>query len=234
MTSESESEEDLVYTNTDSDMPSTVNFAEVPGYTEVIHPKTCTDTPTFQYPVKEALDSDDITNEIHGGDTTDLANSAATVSPQNKEDADKDDEVRQQVLETCTQLLLKLETVRLSVLHLQYSMHAGALASSQIESIDRSSRLWAWDRSSKLGEIHPVEIPSSFKLSGDKFNTEIPDSVNIEISDSFNISDDALSELDVFGVPELLKELDTHLGSNIDNVSTASDPFDGVAAKGCF
>ena len=221
-TSESESDEDSVYTNINPDMPSSVSFSEVPGYTDGTHPTTCTDTPTFQYPVKEALHSDHITTEIPVSDTIHNAHSAATVSPQNNEDADKDDDVRKHVLETCTQLLLKLETVRLSVLHLQYSLHAGALVSSQIESIDRSSRLWTWDQSSKLGEVVPVEVSDPLKIPENEFH--------IEISDPFNLSDAALSELDVFGVPELLQELDPHLDPNAVNVPAA----DGATTEGCF
>jgi len=59
---------------------------------------------------------------------------------------DSNQAVRVVMVETCKDLLVKLETVRLSVLHLQYSLHAGALGASAVETTDRSQRLWAWDQ----------------------------------------------------------------------------------------
>jgi hypothetical protein len=48
------------------------------------------------------------------------------------------------VLNTCAELLRKLEAVRVSVLHLQYSMHAGELGVASVQTVDRSRRLWSW------------------------------------------------------------------------------------------
>ena len=226
MHSESESDEDLGYTNVNYDMPSTVNVNEVPGYIEVSDETTRADAHEFQHPVKEPFESDHIKTDPAHSDTIQRVQSPATVSPQNKEDADRDEDVRNSVLETCTQLLLKLETVHLSILHLQYSLHAGTLATSQVECVDRSSRLWAWDQSSQLGEITPVGISHPLKFSEDEFP--------VEILDSFNLPDDVLSGLDVFGIPELVHELDRQFDDNIDNVPGTSEVLNGAATEGCF
>ena len=226
MHSESESEEDLVHTNVNHDMPSIVYVCKLPGYLDVPDETTCVGEYEVQRPVNGPLHPDHVEIEPSHGDTVQQFQSAATISPQNKEDADKDEYVRTHVLETCTQLLVKLETVRLSVLHLQYSLHAGGLAASQIESVDRSSRLWAWDQPSQSGEISSAGIPDPPKLSGDDFP--------IEILDSFNLTDDILSGLDVFGVPELIDEPNQHFDCNIDNVSTTSELLCSATTEGCF
>jgi hypothetical protein len=60
------------------------------------------------------------------------------------------------VLETCAQLLSKLEEVRLAVLHLQYSLHVGTAVRTAeditvsrepppVQTQDRAQRLWSWD-----------------------------------------------------------------------------------------
>ena len=155
-------------------------------------------------------------------DGLDSVQNPATAPPMNIEDADKDDFVRNEVLNTCTELLVKLETVRLSVLHLQYSLHAGALGAAQLETTDRSSRLWAWDKSSPLSDIFPVES-----------------------SPGLNISEEAFTGIDVFGVTPLDKPLDAdldphfdkHIDSHLDpddHGAIGSELFDGAAATGCF
>ena len=53
----------------------------------------------------------------------------------------EDDIVATEVLDTCAKLLEKLEVVRLSVLHLQYTMRVGT--ARPLEPVSR--RLWSWD-----------------------------------------------------------------------------------------
>jgi hypothetical protein len=122
----------------------------------------------------------------------------ATVTPKNREDAEHNEIVRNEVVNTCQSLLMKLETVRLSVLHLQYSMHAGELASVQVETVDRSSRLWNWDSSAPSSDIFKFDVANELKLSDQDF-----------------------SELEVFGVESKNDKdptaLDTNLDTNLDN-----------------
>ena len=52
------------------------------------------------------------------------------------------------VLETCTELLIRLDDVRLAVLHLQYSLRVGTAGHREprpLETQDRAQRLWSWD-----------------------------------------------------------------------------------------
>jgi hypothetical protein len=57
----------------------------------------------------------------------------------------EDEALRLHIRETCEQLLVKLETIRLSVLHLQYSLHAGVVQSGAAETQGRSNKIWNWD-----------------------------------------------------------------------------------------
>jgi hypothetical protein len=77
------------------------------------------------------------------------------------EDDGGDMYTRKVVLDTCTELLLKLETIRLSVLHLQYSLHAGALGSAAVEATDRSQQLWRWGD----GGFFPPDIVEHLRLA---------------------------------------------------------------------
>jgi hypothetical protein len=73
-----------------------------------------------------------------------------------------DNAVNAVMVHTCKELLVKLETVRLSVLHLQYALHAGALGVSAVETADRSQRLWAWDQ----GGVFSSDIANGVCLQG--------------------------------------------------------------------
>ena len=56
------------------------------------------------------------------------------------------DPVTTEVLDTCAKLLEKLEVVRLSVLHLQYTLRVGT--ARPLEPVSR--RLWSWDHAGVL------------------------------------------------------------------------------------
>lgn len=96
-------------------------------------------------PPRDPCVSTDATHVHTGGDTPDNVKCTTTVPPIHLEQEVEDENVRNVVLQTCKQLLLKIETVRLSVLHLQYSMHAGGLGVAPVETSDRSKQLWSWN-----------------------------------------------------------------------------------------
>jgi hypothetical protein len=79
---------------------------------------------------------------VHTVDDATSAKDPATLSPENVEE---DLYVRETIRGTCEQLLMKIEAVRLAVLHLQYSVHSGQVASVAVEAKERSQRLWTWD-----------------------------------------------------------------------------------------
>ena len=90
---------------------------------------------------------------------------AATVPPLNQAgegDEPTHREVKEIMAATCKDLLQKLETVRLSVLHLQYSLHTGALAENAAETVERSDKLWAWNE----GGVFSAELAHGGRLQG--------------------------------------------------------------------
>jgi hypothetical protein len=182
---------------------------------------------TFQCCVKEhvpCMHSDSVVDKTHSEvlpvyTGLDPLHATATTPPQNIENSEKDELVRKEVLHTCSQLLAMLEDVKLSVLHLQYSLHAGELGPSQVGATDRSSRLWEWSTLPPLG-----------------------DNLYNEISDESVLSPDTLANIQVFGVTPIETPLDAdldqrkdpHVDTNFDDVGGDSELYDGAAAKGCF
>ena len=136
----------------------------------------------FQYPVKEPFSP----NSVHKWQA---AHDQPTISPENQNEHTKNELVRTEVLNTCAILLTKLETVRLSVLHLQYSIHAGAITNVQPETT-RIGSIWEWGhQTTPLIDMFPEEL---------------------------KLSDQALSELDIFGVADTCPALKTHLDELLD------------------
>jgi len=86
----------------------------------------------------------------------------AKAYPANEPQEPSLNEVRDIVADTCKQLLVKLETVRLSVLHLQYSMHTGDLADDAVAATARSDSLWEW---AKAGDFS-AELAHGGRLQG--------------------------------------------------------------------
>lgn len=76
-------------------------------------------------------------------------------------DDNMDDMAQAVLLDTCTQMLLKLEAIRLSVLHLQYSLHAGNRGATAVEAVDRSNKLWRWND----GGAFSVDIVDRLQLT---------------------------------------------------------------------
>ena len=77
--------------------------------------------------------------------------------PMSETDTDVDPEAAG-VLATCTELLSKIDDVRLAVLHLQYSLRAGTAGprKPRLETQDRAQRLWSWDHAGVfLAELPP-------------------------------------------------------------------------------
>jgi hypothetical protein len=115
-----------------------------------------------------------------------------TVPPMHLEEEVEDENARIVVLETCKQLLLKLEAVRLSVLHLQYSIHAGALGSAAIESDNRAKQLWSWDKAGVFateavsqfteGVFKHESVEDAFRLPGSVFAPETLEELQVPTS----------------------------------------------------
>lgn len=115
-----------------------------------------------------------------------------TVPPMHLEEEVEDENARIVVLETCKQLLLKLETVRLSVLHLQYSIHAGALGSAAIEADNRAKQLWSWDKAGVFateavsqfteGVFKHESVEDAFRLPGSVFAPETLEELQVPTS----------------------------------------------------
>ena len=81
----------------------------------------------------------------------------ATVPPMHTEESLKIEQTRAVVLETCAQLLKSVETVKLSLLQLQYAMHSCEMGVQTVESKSRSHQLWSWGPSS--GSTTAVVFP---------------------------------------------------------------------------
>ncbi|KAJ1468622.1 hypothetical protein T484DRAFT_1755000 [Baffinella frigidus] len=93
-----------------------------------------------------------------------------------------DEDTRQTIRNTCQDLLLKIETVRMSVLHLQYCMHAGALYidgantsattntsatnnnnnnNNNTTTRDRLQNIWGWEHSGVFANngVEELQLP---------------------------------------------------------------------------
>ena len=122
------------------------------------------------------------TSDLHGtcidsGDTDDSDN----LRTHDLSEESNDIYTQKVILETCAQLLLKLETIHLSILHLQYSVHAGALGSVKIEARDRSENLWRW----KDGGAFSSDIVDQLRLASPSVKDNIETvSGNEEIVDA--------------------------------------------------
>ena len=228
--SESGSEDGLTCVMVDSGMNHDVEGIELTGFVQFNDQSVR----EVESPVKEPLAIDPCEEKgVHLSiDPLEPDQDPATVTPQNMEEDQTNEYVRNEVLQTCSTLLTKLETVRLSVLHLQYSLHAGSIAAVQRETTDRSSRLWAWDTSSDPSNYFTLDIPTELQLS-----------------------EKALAELDVFGVPTATEtippppetsppppEVDNNIvepevfdgNTRLDDVAIGSKVFNGTATTGCF
>jgi hypothetical protein len=112
----------------------------------------------------------------------------AAASTYFEDDLKRDSSGRDVVVHTCGELLAKLEDVRLSVLHLQYSLHAGDIGDAAVESSERAQKLWAWNQ----GGVFSEEV-SKGVLEGalqNVFNAGFPDDgiAETEPEETFNQS----------------------------------------------
>ena len=83
------------------------------------------------------------------------AHTVRTVPPMHVEEEIKNEEARVTVLNTCSQLLLSVEAIKMSLLQLQYSLHAGDLGVPTAETKNPSRRIWGWDHPDVLAEQTP-------------------------------------------------------------------------------
>jgi hypothetical protein len=138
-----------------------------------------------------------------------------------------DSSAREVVVNTCKELLAKLEDIRTSVLHLQYSLHAGDLGDVAVESSERARKLWAWNQ----GGLFSAEV-STGVLEGalqNVFNAGFPDTTDgiceIEPEESFNKSPDG-------GEPDQEDSITAgpvgHIG--VDAITADADPLSGADA----
>ena len=88
-------------------------------------------------------DENEIETEPHS-DTLDETQEVFTSMDETQELVTAMDPESVSVLETCTQLLSKIEEVRLAVLHLQYSLRSETVGTHGSRSQNRAQRLWSW------------------------------------------------------------------------------------------
>jgi hypothetical protein len=132
------------------------------------------------------------------------------------------------VLTTCKQLLVKLEEIRTSVLHLQYSIHAGELGTIAVDNRDRAQQLWSWDK----GGAFSAEISSGF-IHGtldNVFNAGFPDidceSVDTESDKSGDENLFGATNLDVIVVPDPIATADLFAVDSPDTAISTADAID--------
>jgi hypothetical protein len=82
----------------------------------------------------------------HDAEWSDPIEPIRTIPPMCDGGKSNDKVAREVVVDTCKNLLHKLEEIRVSVLHLQYSLHAGDLGGVSVEASTRAQQLWAWDQ----------------------------------------------------------------------------------------
>jgi hypothetical protein len=150
-----------------------------------------------------------VDNNPHATNAT-STHTTATVPPQHLEDEENDEFLRSHVLTTCAQLLHKLETVRLSVLHLQYSLHAGELGAASVEHTTRANDLWTWDKPSVFGTIFVPGVPSE----------------EIELSQA------AFSDINVFGGGTAIGDIEL-AAADLDTISKLTETYASDSAESC-
>ena len=65
----------------------------------------------------------------------------------------KNEEARIVVLETCGLLLTSVESIKLSLLTLQYSLHTGAIGGGKVPAaVSDPRKIWSWDQPTTLDE----------------------------------------------------------------------------------
>jgi hypothetical protein len=160
------------------------------------------------------------TSDLHGacidsGDTDDSDNLRTHDSNEESNDV----YTQNVILETCAQLLLKLETIHLSILHLQYSVHAGALGSVEVEARDRAKNLWRW----KDGGAFSSDIVDQLRLASQSVKDDIETvSGNKDIVDAELLLRDCV--YDVFD-GGCMENNDATKLQQTDDVTIATDGF---------
>jgi hypothetical protein len=143
----------------------------------------------------------DNTIETHAHNIScEVSSGRATMRPIHPDDDVSTEDEKVVVLKTCTELLEKLEAIRLSVLHLQYSLHASEVCAVSTERVDRSRTLWDWDNGNtvttqELGqEIADTMDMSRTMWSFDNMNPLIPIEQSVEeLEEGERLSRDAIS-----------------------------------------
>jgi hypothetical protein len=139
---------------------------------------------------------------------------------------------REVVVNTCRELLVKLEDIRTSVLHLQYSLHAGDIGDAAVESSERAQKLWAWNQ----GGVFSEEV-SKGVLEGalqNVFNAGFPDDgiAETEPEETFNKSPngDPPGQKDT-ATPDSIDVSHIVLGAitaAVDAITADADPIGGA------
>jgi hypothetical protein len=83
-----------------------------------------------------------------------------TVPPLHIEEEIKNEEARAAIRQTCSQLLLSVEEIKMALLQIQYAVHTGALGAAAVETTKRSGRIWNWNNTDVLNEraVHASEF----------------------------------------------------------------------------
>ena len=188
-----------------TDAADTTDLTEATGSTQAIYPNHAT----------HATDTTDAT------DTT-STDTMATVPPQHIVDEENDEFIRAHVLNTCAQMMHQLEAVRLSVLHLQYSIHAGDVGVASVEHTTRAGNLWTWDKPSVLGTIFVPDKPSVLDT------IFVPEDTSQELE----ISDAEFSDIHVFGGGAAIGDIEL-AEAGLDRISNITETSAGHSSESC-
>jgi hypothetical protein len=163
--------------------------------------------------------------ETHVHNACEVSSGTATMPPIHPDDDVSAEYEKVVVLKTCTELLEKLEAVRLSVLHLQYSLHASEVCAVSTESVDRSRTLWNWDN------MNIVSMPPN----GNTVPSVTTQRVGQELADTMERVDmsrvmwsfDNMNPLTPMVTEQSVEELEEGERLSQDAISAGINVFDG-------
>jgi hypothetical protein len=167
-------------------------------------------------------------SETHVHDACEISSDTATMRPIHPDDDVSTEDEKVVVLKTCTELLEKLEAVRLSVLHLQYSLHASEVCAVSTESVDRSRTLWNWDNMN-IVSMPPSGNTVSMEPNGNTVTTHELGADMMERVDMSRVmwSFDNMNPLTPMVTEQSVEELEEGERLSQDAISAGINVFDG-------
>jgi hypothetical protein len=174
----------------------------------------------------ENVDILDMSFSPHVHNACEVSSGTATMPPTHPDDDVSAEYEKVVVLRTCTELLEKLEAIRLSVLHLQYSLHASEVCAVSTESVDRSRTLWNWDNMN-IVSMPPNGNTVSMEPNG---NTVTTQELGQEFVDTMDMSRtmwsfDNMNPL--IPIEQSVEELEEGERLSRDAISAGINVFDG-------